>query len=219
MQKNNQLSLGLDTETENSQTPETIDIDALARRIRSFNRTVVREILAIGRDLHTAKSMLPHGEWTPYLTRCGITPRTAQRYMGAAELSAKNATVSHLPPSIIYCLASMNITDAELETVIEKAQGQTKVLTPSDIKTILGCTRTADCMPKSHRDDEKFQPLYEIFISAGLANVEVLALLEPIAGARFDALIAYVGKTKQLQPADKPTFLLTHDKGETEDNT
>ena len=52
--------------------------------------------LAAGRALLEAKELVPHGQWQAWLyaNLPGISVRTAQRYMLAAERSGKNDTVS-----------------------------------------------------------------------------------------------------------------------------
>jgi hypothetical protein len=55
---------------------------------------------AAGLRLIEAKGLLGHGQWLPWLTDIGITPRTAQRYMRLALLPAdKYDTESHLTPT------------------------------------------------------------------------------------------------------------------------
>jgi len=196
---------------ETSTQAPTFTKDELARRIRHFNGKIVREMLAIGAALRMVKSTMSHGDWLPYLILCGISVRTAQNYMRAAELAARNAMVAHLPAGIIYELAYRKVTDDQLKTVIAKAKSQIQALTPSSIKDVLGDGGRAN-RRSEHIDVEKFQPLYEILISAGLADDEILTAVEPAVGSSFNAFIAYI-KTQATtsQAPAKPTPVLTYD--------
>lgn len=66
------------------------------------------DVPAIGTHLAAVKDVLPHGAFGPWMAReLGITPRTAQNYMQAAAfLAGKSASISHLPPAIIYKLSA-----------------------------------------------------------------------------------------------------------------
>lgn len=59
-------------------------------------RCAVEAAVEAGNRLNEAKGLLPHGQWIPWLQRNvpGLNPRTAQRYMRAADAAAKNDTVS-----------------------------------------------------------------------------------------------------------------------------
>jgi hypothetical protein len=64
-------------------------------------------IIETGRDLLSIKNMVEprtFGRWLE--VEFGMTVRTAQNYMAAAELVAEYETVSHLPTTTLYRLAS-----------------------------------------------------------------------------------------------------------------
>lgn len=53
--------------------------------VRDVNGTITR-IIEIGEKLISVKAALEHGEWLPWVeANLNFTPRTAQRYIGAAE--------------------------------------------------------------------------------------------------------------------------------------
>jgi hypothetical protein len=56
-----------------------------------------QQAVVAGQGLIEAKGALPHGAWLPWLLAHlpGLSVRTAQRYMRAAEVAAKNDTVSY----------------------------------------------------------------------------------------------------------------------------
>jgi hypothetical protein len=84
-----------------------------AERIKSRLRQQTADFIAIGHDLLTIKADLDHGLFLRWVAaEFGLSPRTCQRYMGAAEwLGGKSDTVSYLPPTLIYALASENTPD------------------------------------------------------------------------------------------------------------
>lgn len=84
------------------------------RRVQNDN------IIQIGDLLLIAKSKMAHGNFQSWAEReLGIKARTAQNYMNAAEfVKDKNATVSHLPPSILYQLAAPSAPRAIVDKVI-----------------------------------------------------------------------------------------------------
>jgi hypothetical protein len=72
------------------------EIRAAHRDARDAVKTAVDRARDAGLRLIEAKSLLGHGEWLPWLSETGVSPRTAQRYMRIARLPAdKYDTVSH----------------------------------------------------------------------------------------------------------------------------
>jgi hypothetical protein len=59
-------------------------------------REAIRHAIEAGQRLAEAKKLVGHGEWLPWLKANvpGISARTAQRYLAAAERAGKNDTVS-----------------------------------------------------------------------------------------------------------------------------
>jgi hypothetical protein len=103
-------------------TPAQITLaDSAARQIRDYQKRSTAEMLEIGALLNTVKGELPHGAFLEWLDRAvGWTPRTAQNYMkAAAAFAEKCATVSHLPPSLVYRLAAQpdDVRDRALSVI------------------------------------------------------------------------------------------------------
>lgn len=98
---------------------------ALAERVRSFERRVTSEIIDLGGQLARMKERLGHGQFGPWLeAEFGDKVRTAQRYMLAHEaFGAKNDTVSYLPVSTVYALATAP-QETRNEIVAEIEAGQ-----------------------------------------------------------------------------------------------
>lgn len=89
-----------------------------ATRIRAKLDKAKATFLEIGRDLHSMKTKLAHGEFSKWIeAEFDMTIRTAQNMMNAAELADKHETLSVLSPTIIYKLAAKNTPD-EVHTEI-----------------------------------------------------------------------------------------------------
>lgn len=84
------------------------DVECRTAAIRDRFARQTTDAIASGRDLIEIKSKLDHGQWLTWLaTEFPSTPRTAQRFMAAAEwMEGKNDTVSHLPITTVYLLSS-----------------------------------------------------------------------------------------------------------------
>ena len=99
--------------------------NSLRKQVDNIRHRIGRQtadIIAIGNDLLESKKVLAHGMFTTWVEReIRITIRAAQLYMRAAEWSVgKGESVSLLPPTTIYLLASKG-TPAEIGAeVIEK---------------------------------------------------------------------------------------------------
>jgi hypothetical protein len=65
-------------------------------------REAIRHAIEAGQRLAEAKKLVGHGEWLPWLKANvpGISARTAQRYLAAAERAGKNDTVSLFRPTL-----------------------------------------------------------------------------------------------------------------------
>jgi len=100
----------------------------LAERIRGHIRQTTAGIIAIGRDLLHARSIIDHGQFLDWIDReIGITARTAQNYMRAAEWSEdKCEAVSLLPPSTVYALAAPSAPpEIKAEVIAKLEAGET----------------------------------------------------------------------------------------------
>ena len=61
-------------------------IEVITDEILDAQRRGGQAVLDIGRGLLEAKSMLPHGEWLPWInTRIGYSEKTAQNFMRLAR--------------------------------------------------------------------------------------------------------------------------------------
>jgi hypothetical protein len=103
---------------------QAVVADRAAQRIREYQRTSTADMLEIGNLLNEVKATLPHGAFGKWLeAEVGWTQRTAQNYMRAAEAFAgKCETVSHIPPAILYRLASPSIPDAVRDDALSHIQ-------------------------------------------------------------------------------------------------
>lgn len=108
------------------------DLTSLADRIRSRLKRTVADTIATGADLIEAKQKLPHGAFTKWIdAEFGMSDRTAQNYMRAAEWAAahdlRSETVSVLPAGTVYKIAA-STTPNEIKTeVAEKIKAGAKI--------------------------------------------------------------------------------------------
>ncbi|MGU3666082.1 hypothetical protein ACLBX9_18010 [Methylobacterium sp. A49B] len=94
---------------------------AVVERYRDRQKAYV---IDTGRDLLAIKARLEHGlflEWVQ--AEMGMTPRSAQRAMGAAEvLGDKSDTVSYLPPSVLYELSAPSTPEPVRAAVLRRIE-------------------------------------------------------------------------------------------------
>lgn len=95
-----------------------------ATRIRTNLNKAQAAFLDIGRDLLTVKDKLAHGEFGKWIeAEFGMTTRTAQNMMNAAELVSEYEAISTLSQTVIYKLAAKSTPveiKAHVATQIEK---------------------------------------------------------------------------------------------------
>lgn len=81
-------------------------------------------VIDTGRDLLAIKARLDHGlflEWVQ--AEMGMTPRSAQRAMSAAEvLGDKSDTVSYLPPTVLYELSAPSTPEPVRAAVLRRIE-------------------------------------------------------------------------------------------------
>lgn len=102
------------------------NVETLTAEILMLKRQTAHNIIEIGRRLMTAKEMVGHGNWLPYLqNRVGYKERTAQIYMRIAqEFEANPQPVADLEPSKVYLL--LEAPEEDRPTLAEKAQEMSK---------------------------------------------------------------------------------------------
>src|SRR4051794_8079258 len=91
---------------------------AAADRIKQHMRGA---ILEVGAELLRIKARLPHGTFGKWLAvEFGLTERTAQNYMSAAELARECETVSVLRPKTLYLLAASSTPERVRQNVLDR---------------------------------------------------------------------------------------------------
>jgi hypothetical protein len=99
-------------------TDTTEILQSTASRIRD---RMCASIVETGRDLIKIKSVLEHGAFGAWLNaEIGMTERTAQNYMSAAELAGKYETVSYLPAAALYRLAAPSTPEAARAAIVDR---------------------------------------------------------------------------------------------------
>jgi hypothetical protein len=93
-----------------------------AERIHAHMASMRKDAIEIGRELlHVKNKLLAHGEFGAWLqAEFEWTQRTAENYMAAAELVAKNEKFSYLPMTTISKLASRGTPDIARDTIITR---------------------------------------------------------------------------------------------------
>ncbi|PKL74378.1 MAG: hypothetical protein CVV27_20800, partial [Candidatus Melainabacteria bacterium HGW-Melainabacteria-1] len=99
-------------------------LDAIAQRIKNRQQCSVEDIIGIGRDLNQAKRLLPHGQFTDWLTReFDLGYHTANRLMHVAEqLGDKVSTVLTLSKRALYELASPSTTSEIRHQILQQLE-------------------------------------------------------------------------------------------------
>jgi hypothetical protein len=117
----------------------------VAERVRGRHRQTVETILEMGRDLLAIKARLPHGQFGAWLdAEFGGVARTAQNYMRAAEaFGARTETVSHLPPTTLYALASPSAPESVRAQVLARLDAGEPV-EAEEVSEILSDARRLD---------------------------------------------------------------------------
>jgi hypothetical protein len=94
-----------------------------AKRIKGVVKLVSIEI---GNELRQVKAILPHGRFTAWLTaELGMSIRSAQRCMVAAEFAGKNDKLSHLPATALQALAAPSTPTEAREEVVGLSEQRT----------------------------------------------------------------------------------------------
>lgn len=73
-----------------------LSVGTLEDEIRFFQRRTVEALLETGKRLLILQKLTPHGEFLQRLELLGFAPRTAQRFMQAAQKTSKSAKLAHL---------------------------------------------------------------------------------------------------------------------------
>lgn len=106
--------------------PAEVAVEAreVADRVREAHARTVQTVIAMGRELLRVKGKLTHGQFGRWLdAEFGGGARTAQNYMSAAERFAdKSETVSYLPTTTVYQLASPSTPEKVRHEVVALAE-------------------------------------------------------------------------------------------------
>lgn len=143
----------------NYATLKPVDADRLrecATQIRTYQKKVGQQIIAIGDILLAVKKGLDHGQFGLWLgAEFGWSERTAQNYMRASEaFSDKSETVADLPPTTLYRLASPSTPEPVRVAVVERLEKGER-LAPDAINTMVSDAKAAE---KREREISKLSP-------------------------------------------------------------
>lgn len=100
------------------------EVKAAAQSIHQHGRSIVSEIVTIGKRLIEVKDMIPHGEFTDWIAgEFQMDERAAQRMMNVARQYGdiqNRQTLSVFSPSVLYLLAAPS-TPEEARAEVEQA--------------------------------------------------------------------------------------------------
>jgi predicted transcriptional regulator len=99
-------------------------VKAIAKSINQKMRATAASIIAIGRELRTARGILGvsvFGHWIE--AEFGFTDRTARNYIAVAQrLGQYEDRISTIPPATLYVLAAKSVPEEAIETVIARTE-------------------------------------------------------------------------------------------------
>ena len=118
-------------------------LHGIEERIKLRLRRSAEDVIEIGRDLVTAKELLPHGTFLPWIsTRFEMTDRTSQRFMNVFETygdrfynGSKSDNVSDLPPAVLYALAAPS-TPSDVREEVETRVSAGEVITVAEVERL-----------------------------------------------------------------------------------
>ena len=187
-----------------------VDLQVVAERIRARIQRTTADIIETGNDLIQVKAKLDHGDFNAWIeAEFGMTGRTAQRYMQAAEwLAGKNDIVSHLPLTTIYLLAAKTTPEEiktkvlsdveagnaidmhEVKARIKMARSERRIDRSEDLKKQ---ARNHKRSAKIKRQREQARAEWEAQQRLAESTAEkAAAILLKLDGADLDALIKYL---------------------------
>jgi len=102
--------------------------------IRCRGRRMADDIIGIGKALRTAKALLPHGQFGPWLkAEFDWSQPTARRYMQVAEVFPEIAHAERFESTALYLLAAKTTPDEIREEFIAQA-GAGHAIKAADVK-------------------------------------------------------------------------------------
>jgi len=115
-------------------------------RIRTRTKATCLAIIEIGRDLVAVRQSIGHGLFVKWVeAECGFTPRSAQKYMRAAEFAeGKSELSSFLSPTTLYKLSAKSTPPEVIQAVLSRAASG--VISDADINRM--CRTSASPKPK-----------------------------------------------------------------------
>jgi hypothetical protein len=135
-------------------------VKAIAKSINQKMRTTAGAIIAIGRELRTAKGILGasvFGHWIE--AEFGFTDRTARNYIAVVtQLGEYEDRISSIPASTLYLLASQSVPQEAIETVIARTEAGETVTREEAREIIADSKDYAETVSTDEADDEPDQP-------------------------------------------------------------
>jgi len=119
-------------------------LDGYAKQIRRFAKRTIDDVAKIADLLEKAKKRLPHGEFLPWTAReFGWSADTTERIRRAGKLLAKNRTLRHLNPSVLYELAKKSTPRAAVSAIAARVEAGETIRLPIVRQEVLKINRSA----------------------------------------------------------------------------
>ena len=152
------------------------EAEATADRIRSRHRA---SIIDTGNDLCAIKKKLEHGQFGSWLSyHFGMSERTAQNYMNAADaFGSMPKVIDLLPPTIVYKLAAKGAPAEIRRSVIEGAASGV-ILDHKEIKAQLATAQISERLKREEEREVKleeraWQKHEQVMRTAGKSDAEI----------------------------------------------
>lgn len=157
------------------------DAKAVADQFRAYEKRTVAEAIAIGAELARIKAALGHGPFGAWCeAEFGQSARTAQRLMSLQVFQGKSDTVSYLPASTLYKLATVpEKARAKIVTAIEANKLSPETVLNKALNVERPSSKASGVSAKV-RESERAR--------IGAAKAKVLAVLTSLSAAELDAL-------------------------------
>lgn len=112
------------------------EVAAATERIKLRLRRTAEDIVAIGQDLITIKTQLPHGQFLPWIERhFEMSEDTAGRFINVASRLGSNSALCGISPTVLYALSAPSTPESVVQAITEKAEAGESV-TVAEVKAL-----------------------------------------------------------------------------------
>lgn len=122
-----------------------VELRASKERIKMRLRRTVEDIIEIGRELHSVKDRLPHGQFERWVeSEFEMSKMTSARFMQAWErFGNKSNMVLLFSPAVLYSLAAPSTPDVVVDQAVAKADAG-EVVNIAEVKRLRAAVAALD---------------------------------------------------------------------------